>query len=183
MCDKSTSEIYTVVYDTTRPDDETVGIGSHRRQGAHEIGLNKHVYVHAEGYEHERDGGYTNHGKCGEYVAGGHSVCIQLIRWYGRAEVPGHNGICTDDKHASWGLASFATLQATIRYKVFIDRNGFPVLLPAGHTGAGRVGVLVLTTTRYGVSQRGRPLAGWSTGRSISVPTHSITGTTEVIDP
>ena len=114
MCDKSTSEIYTVVYDTTRPDDETVGIGSHRRQGAHEIGLDKHVYVHAEGYEHDRDGGYgehgkdidnrggyTNHGKCGEYVAGGHSVCIQLIQWYDHAEVSEHDGTYTDDKHAS----------------------------------------------------------------------------------
>ena len=99
MCD----EIYTVVYDTTRPDDETVCIGCHREQGAHEIGLGKHVYVHAGGYEHERSGWYTIHDESGEYVTGGRSVCIQLIQWDNHAEVPGHNGIYTDDKHASRG--------------------------------------------------------------------------------
>ena len=74
------------------------------------------------------------------------------------------------------------TLQANIRYRIFIGRSGFPVLLPAGPTGSGRVGVLVLATTTYRVSHRGRSLAVWSTERSISVPAHSITGVTEVTE-
>ena len=108
----ATTKIYAVVYDTTRPDDETVGTGSHRGQGAHEIRFDKHVYMHAEGYEHNRDGGYGGHGKhkdvdnrahgkCGEYVAGVHSVCIQLIQWYNHAEVSEHDVTNTDDRHAS----------------------------------------------------------------------------------
>ena len=74
------------------------------------------------------------------------------------------------------------TLQANIRYRIFIGRNGFPILLPAGPTGAGRVGVLVLATTTYRVLHRGGSLAVWSTERSISVPVHSITGVTEVTE-
>ena len=53
------------------------------------------------GYEHERSGWYTIHDESGEYVTGGRSVRIQLIQWDNHAEVPGHNGIYTDDKHAS----------------------------------------------------------------------------------
>ena len=74
------------------------------------------------------------------------------------------------------------TLKASIRYRIFIGRSGLPVLLPAGPTGSGLVGVLVLATTTYRVIHRGRSLAVWSTERSISVPTHSVTGVTEVTE-
>ena len=61
------------------------------------------MYVHAEDFEHDEHGKheYINHGECGEYDTGKHSVCIQHIQWYDHAEISEHGVTNTDDRHAS----------------------------------------------------------------------------------
>ena len=74
------------------------------------------MYVHAEDFEYDEygeygehgkhedidnHGEYINHGECGEYDTGKHSVCIQHIQWYDRAEISEHGVTNTDDRHAS----------------------------------------------------------------------------------
>ena len=71
-------------------------------------------------------------------------------------------------------------IQASIRYRIFIGRSGFPVLLPASPIGSGRTGILVLATTTYKILHRGRPLATWSTEQPVTVPVHTVTGIPEV---
>ena len=72
------------------------------------------------------------------------------------------------------------TIKASIKYKIFIGRSGFPVLLPAHPIGSGHTGILVLATTTYEILHRGRSVATWSTEQTLTVPVHAVTGIPEV---